>query len=112
MLLTPILDVNVSSGLSGQDLADPFRSQSIDGQALQLLYSMGTASAAHASTTSSASGVGMTEALHALIREEFGSGARLGHRLRLLEGMEKIFGRTIMTSAANGAVQPRTVCSI
>ncbi|GAX79344.1 hypothetical protein CEUSTIGMA_g6786.t1 [Chlamydomonas eustigma] len=92
------------SRIGAEDLADPFQAQSIDGQALQLLYRMGAAPnklpTSSASSLQTAEGLIRKETLHALIREEFGSGARLGHRLRLLEGMEKLFGTGAMMIAA------------
>ena len=53
-----------------------FEEQRIDGQTLQDLFRTG-------------GGCG-GDALHALIRDEFGS-ARLGHRLRLLQGLSELF---------------------
>jgi hypothetical protein len=58
-----------------QDIVEIAAKQGIDGQALQSLYRTGGNSG---------------DALHSLIREEFGA-ARLGHRLRLLEGLSELF---------------------
>jgi hypothetical protein len=63
------------SPASSQDLIQPFTSQSIDGRALQALYRTGASS---------------LDALHCLVRTEFGQ-VRLGHRLRLLEGLCELF---------------------
>ena len=60
-----------------QDLVEVASKQGIDGQALQSLHR--------------AAGGNGGDALHALIRDEFGTAARLGHRLRLLEGLSELF---------------------
>ena len=54
-----------------------FQAQSVDGAALLSLHRAGAG--------------GGGDILHALIRDEFGSEARLVHRLHLLEGLQDLF---------------------